>query len=461
MGIYASDLESTGLLDDLLIQESPKMHNFCSLDINSDEHFLFHGTQKKDIQDWLDQGHTFLIHNGKCYDGEVLTFFGFDISKCTIIDTLALSWYLEPNRIKHGLESYGEEFGIKKPEIIDWETQTQADYDRRVMEDCRIQKALWLRQEKKLRILYGSEVGKYDSFLAFMMWKMEELRQQQIHRWKFDADSAQELEQQLAKEVEEKVEALKLVMPKVPVYAVRKKPAKPFLKTGELSATGIKWKDLTESLGLPFDHAEDIKVVTDEVIGNPASHVQMKNWLDSLGWIPETFKFVREDDGTTRQIPQINLKGGEICQSVKDLIPKCAGIEHIAGLGILNHRHSVVKGFIRDAFKGELTARTQGFTNTLRCQHREIVNLPSLRVKYGKELRSLLVAREGMILLGSDLNSLEDRLKHHLQWKYDPEYVTSQMTDGFDPHLTIAVSADLMSKDEQEFYVWYKANHKE
>jgi DNA polymerase I-like protein with 3'-5' exonuclease and polymerase domains len=99
----------------------------------------------------------------------------------------------------------------------------------------------------------------------------------------------------------------------------------------------------------------------------------------------------------------------------------------------------------------------QGFTNTLRVQHREIVNLPSLRVKYGEQLRGLLMARPGCVLLGSDLSSLEDRLKHHFQWKLDPEYVKSQMTKGFDPHNAIAVIAGLMKQEEADWYAQYKA----
>lgn len=66
------------------------------------------------------------------------------------------------------------------------------------------------------------------------------------------------------------------------------------------------------------------------------------------------------------------------------------------------------------------------------------------------------MARPGKILLGSDLSSLEDRLKHHFQWKLDPEYVKSQMTKGFDPHLTIAVIAGLLSQEDSDWYVWYK-----
>ena len=29
-----------------------------------------------------------------------------------IVDTLALSWYLEPSRVMHGLANWGEEFGV-------------------------------------------------------------------------------------------------------------------------------------------------------------------------------------------------------------------------------------------------------------------------------------------------------------------------------------------------------------
>lgn len=457
MGIYAADCETSGLLEDLYKQDSPKLHNFCAIPIDGDNEIILFDKNNRGMQKWLDEGHTLVIHNGILFDGEALKFFKYDLSKCTIIDSLALSWYLEPTRMRHGLAEYGEEFGIPKPVVEDWEGLTQAEYNHRVIEDCKIQKRLWLRQVQRLKALYGNEPGSYDRVVSFLMWKMEELRQQQTNKWKLDVAGAENLQDELAAEILIKTEALREAMPKNKIYAVRKRPAKPFKKTGELSATGEKWKALTESMGLPFDHKDDIKVVVNEEPGNPASHTQIKAWLDGLGWQAETFKFVREEDGTTRQIPQINLKGGEICQSVKDLIPKCAGIEHLAGLGILNHRYGVVKGFLRDQVDGYLIASAQGFTNTLRLQHREIVNLPSLRVKYGAELRGLLVADDGKILLGSDLSSLEDRIKHHFQWKLDPKYVQSQMDPLFDPHIAIATSAGLMTEAEGNFYKWVKA----
>jgi DNA polymerase III epsilon subunit-like protein len=460
VGIYAADIETTGLLEQMQKQANPKLHNFCAIDIDTPHTILFEGHQRSDLQEFLSQGHTLVMHNGKLFDMEALKLLGYDVSRVNLIDTLALSWYLEPNRIKHGLAEYGEEFGVPKPAIEDWENQTQEEYNHRVQEDCKIQKKLWQRQVAKLNVLYGTGPDAHKKIIAYLMQKMEEFRQQQQNRWKLDVEGAIALQAELEKAIEEKTEALRQVMPKVPEYVVRKRPSAPFKKNGDLSEAGKRWKEVTEQAGLPFEHKDDIKVVKEWKIGNPASHTQIKAWLDSLGWEPITFKFVRGENGEPdRNIPQINLKGGEVCQSVKDLIPKCAGIEHIAGLGILNHRVSVVKGFLRDHIDGEVTARMQGFTNTLRVQHRECVNLPSLRVKYGKELRGLLMARPGKRLLGSDLSSLEDRLKHHFQWKLDPEYVKSQMTKGFDAHNRIAVIAGLMTQDEADFYAWYKENH--
>lgn len=457
MGIYASDCETSGLLDQMAEQENPKLHNFCSLDVSSNEMKLFEGSQREELQAWLDEGHTFIVHNCKTFDEPALQFLGYDTSKTKWIDSLLLSWYLEPTRMIHGLAQYGEEYGVPKPKIEDWENQTQEEYNHRVQEDVKIQKKVWHRQVQRLQALYGDAEGSYDRLVNYLMWKGDCLRMQQDNKWKLDIPAAEKLQAELAIKIEDKTLALIEVMPKVPVFVIKKRPKKCFQKSGDISALGQKWKDLTESLGLPFEHQEDIKVITEYKEGNPASHVQMKQWLDSLNWAPETYKFVKEDDGTTRQIPQINLKGGEICQSVKDLIPKCPGLEHVAGLGILNHRYAVVTGFLREEFRGMLVASSNGFTNTIRMQHRiPLCNLPSTRVAYGKEIRSLLIVDDGEKLLGSDLSGVENYIKNHYQWSLDPEYVKTQLAPGFDPHLLMSVMAGLMTEEESDWYKMYK-----
>ena len=54
------------------------------------------------------------------------------------------------------------------------------------------------------------------------------------------------------------------------------------------------------------------------------------------------------------------------------------------------------------------------------------------------------------------MSSLEDRCKHHYQIPLDPEYVKAQMTEGFDPHVTIAVMGEFCTQEDYEFYVAYE-----
>jgi len=464
--LQAADIETTGLLEQMKKQANPKLHVFVRMPVNGEGVHVYEGKKdRKRLQEYFDTNPILVMHNGILFDGEALKLLGYDISGVKIIDSLALSWYLEPDRIKHGLAEYGEEFGVPKPPIDDWENLTQEEYNHRCIEDVKIQKRLWKRQVARLTSLCTEKSGfnqaMFDRTINFLMHKMEELRQTQENKWTLDVEEAIRLQGRLAEKIKEKTEHLRIAMPKKAVSVVRSRPAKPFKKNGDLSAAGLRWKELTEKNNLPFEHTEDIVEILEWVDGNPASHQQIKDWLFSLGWEPATHKFVRDSDGTGRNIPQVNLKGGEVCESVKDLIKEGNGVEHIAGLGILNHRHSVVNGFLRDQIDGELIAGAGGFTNTLRLQHREIVNLPSLRVDYGEELRGLLIARPGKVLLGSDLSSLEDRLKLGFQVPLDPEYVKSQLSKTFDPHMTIAVIAKLLTQDEYDFYQAYKAGDEE
>lgn len=74
--------------------------------------------------------------------------------KARLVDTLALSWYLHHDRVKHGLESYGEDYGVPKPVIKDWDSLTAEEYAHRCNEDVKINTRLWRDLQTKLRKLY-------------------------------------------------------------------------------------------------------------------------------------------------------------------------------------------------------------------------------------------------------------------------------------------------------------------
>lgn len=461
--IYCADLESTGLLHQLVMQgDKAKMHNFCAKSIDSGNMWTFHTDTEQDrnkISRFLDREIILVMHNGICYDRNALKFFGYDVSKVHFVDTLALSWYLDLNRPKHGLESYGEEFGVPKPEIKDWNDLTQEDYDDRVQEDVKIQYLTYKKLKSRFEEIYG-KMSDYQfcthKVVKYLNFKMEQLSEQEQTKFKVDIPKAKSLVEQFTKEIEFKVEQLKSVMPQVPVYQKRKRPAKPFKQNGELSATGIKWKALTEEFKKPFDYDGEIKTIKSYSEPNPNSSAQIKAWLDSLGWIPETYKYVKDADGSERKIPQIYVQGsgGQVCPSIEKLAKENPALEHLVGLGVLSHRKGCVQAFIDNAIFGEyVEAGASGFTNTLRLKHRKpCVNLPSTRVIYGEGVRSCLVARDGMLLGGADLSSLENRIKFNLQLPYDRSYVMSQMSDDFDPHLEIAQEGGLLKGYEVWFY---------
>ena len=457
--MQASDIETTGLLHQMKKQENPRLHNFGFIDMATKEATVMEWTERKRIQSYLDTGPTLIMHNGATFDFEALRFLGYDVSKCTLIDTLYISWYLEPKRLIHGLESYGEEAGVPKPKIDDWENQTQEEYNHRVHEDCRIQAWLWERQYGQLLQIYKTPM-EVKRFVEYLMTKARQQVIQQRTRWKLNKPKALAFKAYVEPMIEEKIKALEASMPRIVEYKLMERPKKFYKQDKTLSAAGIKWKAICDSNKLDWqDNDLQIKTIKGYKPPNANSHSQVKDWLFSLGWVPQTFKFVRDKEtGETRQIPQITKKDDdgnpEICQSLHDLAEENPGkgIEHLVGLGVYKHRLTVVDGFLRDVDdEGFLTAYCGGLTNTLRLKHRGLVNLPSDRVFGGAELRGMLEAvSEDYEQLGSDLASLEDRCKHHYQWTYDPEYVKKQLADDYDAHLAIGVIGGFITEKQSQ-----------
>ena len=461
--IYNADLESSGLLHHLIEQgDKAKLHNFCAKSVETGEMWTLHANTEKEkeiIGKFLNREIVLVMHNGICYDKNALIHFGYDVSNIHFVDTLALSWYLDLNRAKHGLEDYGIEAGVPKPVIDDWESLTQDDYDNRVQEDVKIQEYTYKKLKARFEELYG-EMSDYDfcthRVVKYLNFKMEQLAEQQNTRLRIDVPRAKELIEEFSILIDEKTELLKSVMPKVPVYSKSTKPAKPFKKDGSLSATGIKWKELTEKAKVDFDFDGEIKTIKSYDEPNPQSPQQIKEWLFSLGWIPETFKHDKNEDGSERKIPQIYIaqSGGMLCPSIEKLADETEEVQALVGLGVVKHRKGSIQGFLDSLIFGEyIEAGAKGFTNTLRLKHRKpCVNLPSSRVAYGEDVRGCIIAREGKRFVCSDLSSMENIWKFNYQLPYDPDYVMSQQSDDYDPHLDIAVEGGILTQAQADFY---------
>ena len=236
--------------------------------------------------------------------------------KAKLIDTLALSWYLEPYRMRHGLEYWGEEFGIKKPKIDNWEDLSIEEYTHRCEEDVKINCKLIDKQYKDLMNLYDNNEEHLNRLVSYLMFKMDCAREAEASGWKLDIDRCEKAIKSMSDEKEEKIKALTEAMPKVKKWRKAKKPSNMRKKDGSLSTAGWKWLDILEANNLPEDHKDDVEYVDGYSEPNPNSTEQVKDWLYSMGWEPCTFKYDRnKETGQEKKIPQVR-DDGELTDSV-------------------------------------------------------------------------------------------------------------------------------------------------
>ena len=291
-------------------------------------------------------------------------------------------------------------------------------------------------------------------YIKYLNMKMQFMADQEDYRWKLDIPKAEALLAKLEAIVEEKTEALKDAMPKKTIFKAINRPKVMYKKDGTLSAHGAKFEALRK------EHSQHYNVQTFNIIdgyedGNPSSHQQVKDWLNSLGWVPCTFDYKRDNDtNETRTIPQVR-ENGELTESVKRLIEVDPAVEIMDGLTVASHRASTVKAFLECADEeGYLVAGSHGLTNTLRFKHaKPLVNLPGVDKPYGEDIRGCLIAPEGYVLCGADMDSLENNTKLHYMWEYDEDYCKEQMKEGFDPHLDLAKFAGAVTQAQIDDHV--------
>lgn len=391
--------------------------------------------------------------------------------KVKIYDTIALSRYLYPDLLKHGLEIWGEYFGIPKPKIDDWKTLPLEEYVIRCEEDVKINLQLWIKIWNYLIKIYG-EASKAKDLIDYLELNMDILRIQAVNKWKIDSEKCKVGIAELSIIKEEKVEELKTIMPMVKTFRKFYKPAVGRYKLtpkqisegvlqGDLNVSGVKWNGYIEDgLKVLYDAKKEDRAYV-ELKGvprepNPNSTDQMKNYLYSLGWKPETIKIVKnkkKPDEKPREIPQIRIEiAGEkvLCRSIKRLFKVEPKLEALDGVTVLTHRIGVLNGFLNGADDSDLIiAGAGGLARTLRLTHKKpYCNLPKVKKPYGKLIRSCLIAREGNILVNSDLRSLEDRTKQERMMDYDPEYVARMSAKDYDPHLETCIAGGLLTREQ-------------
>lgn len=456
--ILIIDIEARGLLP--MLKDSSDLH-VMSVGWKSNGKWNFKSTNKEeDIKKVFEnENNTIVGHFFIGYDLPALRIMFPNIDfKAKVICSLALSHYLYNERVKHSLEDWGNTLGFKKVEISDDEWATLS-YDKAVERcemDCLINAMVWEKELALLRELYETDEEIY-SVIARCNFKMEVQKLQEENKIKLDVEKCRKNLKYLEKIIDEKTTELNAILPKIPIISKRNRPKVMFKKDGSLSASGEKWMEMINSLGLDEDYDGHIDVITGYTPANCQSSKQIKDFLFKNNWKPKLFK-----DGANGKVPQLRDDNKELCSSIKELIKRVPELEALDGLSVAQHRAGYLKAFLDTMTEdGYVTATWSGMAKTWRVKHnRPICNLPSNNSEHGDLVRSCLIAPKGKIFVNADLNSLEDKTKQCCIYPYDAEYVETLNTPGYDAHLRIAELGNFMSEDEINFFKWYKSKDK-
>ena len=432
------DIEADGLYD-----EATKIYCLSYTEEGSEEITTVY--TKQEIEEVFKKATALIGHNIIQYDLQVVKkIYGIDF-KGEVIDTLGLSWYLYIERSKHGLESWGEDLGYKKIEVSDeqWQDADISLMTSRCEGDVLINSKVWTKQFGLLSNLYGNN---WSGIVQYLNFKLQCGWDQYNNPLHLDVSKAKQHQVDIEFKIYEREKIISEVMPQVVVKTAPKKMTK---KDGSISSLGQKWKNTLKEMGLP----EDSKEIKEK--GNPGSHTQLKDWLFSLGWNPKTFKVSK---ATGSKIPQVSLPfGAGLCSSVKNLYGVCPELKYLEDLYMLRHRVKIFETFAENRIQ---VARFSGFARSLRLKHsKPFVNLPGDGKPYGEEIRSCIKPSSGQKVCGSDISGLESATQDHYMFDFDQAYVTERRTPGFDPHLSLGVIANMITKEEEKFFKYYKKKH--
>jgi DNA polymerase I-like protein with 3'-5' exonuclease and polymerase domains len=450
------DIETDGLLNSLT-----KMHCLCAAIYEGNtliEEVVI--TEIGELIPFLERSQILIGHDVIRYDFPTIEKLTGYKHKGIIIDTLALSWYLYPERKEHGLESWGEEVRVAKPHIEDWEDQSLSDYVNRCATDVVINTIIFGDFKNYLKEIYVDQP--IERIMAYLTWKMDCAAEQERVPLTIDREYCKATLVTLNALVEEKKSVLVLAMPSINKYDTKSKPSKMFTVKGELTKAGENWLGLLADKGLEADYEGTVEVLKSTELPNPTSITQLKAWLFSLGWQPTIFNYTPNKAGEIRAIPQIQDKDKKLCSNILMLAEDNPSVEALKGLFMLQHRVGVLEGFLECSNEeGRMAAQIAGFTNTLRFKHKKpVANLPGVDKPYGKEIRGAIIAEsDSHLFCGSDMSSLEDTTKQHYMMFYDPEYVTQMRTPGFDPHLDVAVLSGMLTPAQVEEHKLYDATN--
>lgn len=317
--------------------------------------------------------------------------------KTVIYDTWIMSQVLRFKRThKHSLGGWGTFLNFPKLEHDEWDKYS-TDMLTYGIRDVTLNKKVYhhLVDEAK-RIIHINPLFKKGLEVEMRFAAIE--AKIQNRGWDFDMVKAQALLEEIntkMREIEQELE------PKIGMICLAKDSKDEFKepawrKDGYYNAVMCKWFDIDPATGQDDDRLVEgpyCRVEFEQ--GSLSSDKVLKEWLYSLGWEPDEWNVERINGKFVNKSPKLTDSSLE---KLGDIGTK------VSTYNTLKNRRGILNGWIEAAQgDGRLHGRmwTIG-TPTFRCRHEVVANLPSVGTLYGEEMRSLLRASEGYVIVGAD-----------------------------------------------------------
>jgi len=393
------DIESDGLLDTV---SKIWIMTIYDMDTKKLESYSDYDPELPDLDTGIERlrlAEVLVGHNIIGYDLVVLDRLkGFTTSFDTALnDTWLMSLLLRFKRKhKHSLEGWGEHLGIPKQEHEDWtqyspEMRSRCETD--VMLNVRVYEELVKEAEATTKINPMFETGLYvEMRFADIIARISE------RGWNFDAKTALKL----ADEMKAKLTAIEEELePQIGLICM-KQDSKDDYKVPAWTKKGYYYEATAKWFGVPTSSGQD----EDRLIEGPYSRITyepgklssdkvLKAWLYKLGWEPDEWNWERIKGNMVKKSPKLTDSSLELLGDTG---------KKVGEYNALKNKHGILRSWLEVAEKdGRLRGDVWTIgTPSFRCRHETIANLPTVETLYGKEMRGLLLADKGTVLVGAD-----------------------------------------------------------
>ena len=432
---------------------------FCIVAINPDngQVFKYGPNAINDGLSLLQSAECLIGHNIIGFDNLILErLHGVKLNEKKCYDTWIMSQVLDFNNPKlpknkigktsHGLAAWGQSLNYPKIDFHDFDK-----YSDEMMRYCIQDVKLNVRVFQILMEMATKAIEKNPLMREGLRIEMEAAKFEAITRergWKFDTDKAMNTLHDIMERMKQIETVIEPSLPPI-TKMIDKAPKKPkYTKNGHYNAVTARL--LSEYLGKkiettdthvwPADKEFQRKEIVPATLGNMT---QVKEWLDSIGWVPDDWKMEKTPFGWKQGSPKLTTS------SLEKLGEKGLLLDEWT---TLRSRKGVIEGWLRESEKdGRLHGRMwiEG-TPTFRCRHEVIANLPAVNALYGKELRELLIADDNMVVVGADSSGNQFRSLAH--YAKDNE-LTAQILEG-DIH---SYNANIVGTDRRTAKTWIYA----